>query len=106
MIHATRGLYITNSGYGGIRIALAHGLPLISAGTTEDKTEIGNRVAYSGVGINLKTNVPSVEQVRDAVREVMTHPQYAQRAKAKQDAAVNAAELLTCWRSWRGRGGR
>jgi UDP:flavonoid glycosyltransferase YjiC (YdhE family) len=52
------------------------------------------------VGINLKTNVPTVEQVRDAVREVMTHPQYAQRAKAiqadlaKQDAVANAAGLL------------
>ena len=93
-------VYITNGGYGGISIALAHGVPVISAGTTEDKTEVGNRVAYSGVGINLKTNVPTVEQVRDAVREVMTHPRYAERAKAiqadlaKQDAVANAAGLL------------
>jgi len=93
-------LYITNGGYGGISIALTHGVPVISAGTTEDKMEVGNRVAYSGVGINLKTNVPTVEQVRDAVREVMGNSRYAQRAKAiqadlaKQDAAGSAAGLL------------
>jgi UDP:flavonoid glycosyltransferase YjiC (YdhE family) len=38
-------LYITNGGYGGISIALTHGVQVISAGTTEDKTEVGNRVA-------------------------------------------------------------
>lgn len=42
--------YVTNGGYGGITIALAHGVSVVSGGTTEDKPEVSNRVAYNGVG--------------------------------------------------------
>ena len=51
--------YVTNGGFGGVVIALANGVPVVSAGTTEDKAEVGGRVAYAGVGINLKTNRPT-----------------------------------------------
>ncbi len=44
---------ITNGGYGGVNFALANGVPLIVAGTTEEKPEIASRVAWAGVGINL-----------------------------------------------------
>ena len=47
---------ITNGGYGGVQFALAHGVPLVVAGATEEKPEIAARVAWSGAGINLKTN--------------------------------------------------
>ena len=93
-------LYVTNGGYGGICIALAHGVPVISAGTTEDKTEVGARVAHSGVGLNLKTNRPSAAQIRAAVRSILDEPSYANRARAirdelaKHDAASEAAALL------------
>lgn len=92
--------YVTNGGYGGICIALAHGVPVISAGTTEDKTEVGARVAHSGVGLNLKTNRPSVEQIRTAVTAILHEPSYAKRARAirdeiaTHDAASEAATLL------------
>jgi UDP:flavonoid glycosyltransferase YjiC (YdhE family) len=59
--------YVTNGGYGGVTIALANGVPVLSGGTTEDKVEVGQRVAYSGVGINLKTNRPSERKLRDAI---------------------------------------
>ncbi len=93
-------VYVTNGGYGGISIALAHGVPVISAGVTEDKSEVGNRVAHSGVGINLKTNRPTVEQVRAAVRDMMSQPRYAARAQvikaelAQHNAAGEGAALL------------
>jgi len=92
--------YITNGGYGGICIALAHGVPVISAGTTEDKTEVANRVAYSGVGINLRTNRPTAAQLRSAVRALLTEPSFRARATALKnevaghDAAGEAASLL------------
>ena len=92
--------FVTNGGYGGICIALAHGVPIVSAGTTEDKMEVGNRVAYSGVGLNLKTNRPAVDLVRAAVRTVLDDPSYGSRAKAIQaelaahNAAGEAADLL------------
>jgi MGT family glycosyltransferase len=91
MPHVTA--FVTNGGYGGICIALAFGVPVVSAGTTEDKMEVGNRVAYSGVGLNLKTSRPKVAQIRSAVRAVLSDPSYAARARAIRDelATHNAA---------------
>jgi len=93
-------LYVTNGGYGGVTIALANGVPVVSGGTTEDKPEVSNRVAYSGVGLNLKTNHPNPKKVRDAVRRVLADPSFKARAQAIQadfarhDAAAEAAGLL------------
>lgn len=75
---------VTNGGYGGTQIALAHGVPLVVAGETEEKPEIGARVAWAGVGINLKTKTPSPAQVRAAVNKLLTDPRYRQRAQAIQ----------------------
>lgn len=91
---------VTNGGYGTIQIALAHGVPIVAIGKTEDKAEIGNRVAWSGVGISLKVATPSEAGIRDAVRRVITTPTYAARAEAIRyemaglDAALTGAELL------------
>ena len=35
---------LTNGGYGGVQYALAHGVPLVVAGDTEDKPEVAARV--------------------------------------------------------------
>lgn len=93
-------VYVTNGGYGGICIALAHGVPVISAGTTEDKTEVGNRVAHSGAGLNLKTNRPGADQLHSVIRKVLDDRTFAARATAiktelaKHNAPREAARLL------------
>lgn len=93
-------LLLTNGGYGSIQIALAHGVPVVAIGKTEDKAEIANRVEWSGVGVGLKVLVPAERQIRDAVRRVLTTPTYAARAEAIRyemaglDAATTGAELL------------
>jgi UDP:flavonoid glycosyltransferase YjiC (YdhE family) len=92
--------YVTNGGYGGVTIALANGVPVVSGGTTEDKAEVGQRVAYSGVGINLKTNRPSERKLRDAILTILGEPGFRTRAAviqtdfARHDAPVEAADLL------------
>jgi UDP:flavonoid glycosyltransferase YjiC (YdhE family) len=92
--------YVTNGGFGGVQHALSYGVPIVVAGTTEDKLEIGNRVAYAGAGINLRTSTPTPQQVADAVRTVLHDPRYRARARAIQaelnrhDAAQEAATLL------------
>ena len=53
---------VTNGGYGGVQIALSYGVPLVVAGTTEDKPEVAARVAWSGAGINLKTATPAPQR--------------------------------------------
>lgn len=91
---------VTNGGYGGTQFALAHGIPLVVAGETEDKIEVAARVEWAGAGINLRTQCPSPSQVRDAVKEVLANPIYRDNARriqadfAKYDALTRAAELL------------
>ncbi|BCX04978.1 MAG: glycosyl transferase [Candidatus Roseilinea sp.] len=91
---------VTNGGYGGVTIALANGVPVVCGGTTEDKPEVGNRVAYAGVGINLKTNTPLPEQIRAAVKQVLDDSTFRDKAKrlqaeyARHDGPTEAAVLL------------
>jgi UDP:flavonoid glycosyltransferase YjiC (YdhE family) len=72
---------VTNGGYGGVMIALTHGVPLVVAGTTEDKAEVAGRVAYAGVGVNLKTSTPTPTVLHAAVRRVLTEPGFRDRAR-------------------------
>jgi len=67
---------VTNGGYGGVHYALAHGVPLVVAGGGEDKPEVAARVAWSGVGVNLRTGHPEPEAIRRAVRQVLDDPWY------------------------------
>lgn len=93
-------VYVTNGGFGGVQFALANGVPIVVAGVTEDKPEVGNRVEYSGVGINLRTATPSPEQVRNAVRRIIDDKRYRKRARVLQaemaacDAPLHASLLL------------
>lgn len=73
---------VTNGGYGGVHYAMEHGVPLVTAGRTEDKIEVTARVAWSGVGIDLRTDTPTPRQVRDAVRTVLADPRYRERSAA------------------------
>lgn len=91
---------VTNGGYGGTHFALTHGVPLVAAGKSEDKAEVCARIAWSGVGINLKTKSPRPAQIRKAVRRVLADHSFRQRARelqrelARQDGPIKAAELL------------
>jgi MGT family glycosyltransferase len=84
---------VTNGGYGGVQQALAHGIPLVVAGQTEDKVEVSARVGWSGAGINLKTNAPGAAAVRRAVVDVLNDPSYRTRARAI-GAAIERTDAL------------
>ncbi|NEU10807.1 glycosyltransferase family 1 protein [Methylobacterium sp. BTF04] len=73
-------LLVTNGGYGSVSQALAAGVPIVSAGLTEDKAEVGARIGWSGVGLNLATNTPTVEALRDAIGTVLADPTFRERA--------------------------
>jgi MGT family glycosyltransferase len=77
--------YVTNGGYGGVQMALAHGVPIVVCGATEDKAEVGARVAWSGAGIRIPGNRPTAAQLREAIREVRADARY--RARAEELAA-------------------
>ncbi|EJT75538.1 glycosyltransferase [Gaeumannomyces tritici R3-111a-1] len=91
---------VTNGGYGSVTQALAHGVPLVCAGASEDKPDTAARVVAVGAGVDLGTDRPSVEQVRDAVREVIEGSSYRERAAAiakelnSLGGAAGACDLL------------
>ena len=93
-------VFVTNGGYTGVTLALAHGVPLVQAGTSEEKSEIAARIVWSGVGVRLGTSRPGVEAVRDGVRRVLSDPAYGTAARRLQqemsqhDAGREGADLL------------
>lgn len=84
---------VTNGGYGGVQHALAHGVPLVVAGDTEDKREVAARVRWSGTGIDLRTGTPTPAQLRAAVRTALREPGYRSQARRLQ-AAISATDAL------------
>jgi MGT family glycosyltransferase len=84
-------LLVTNGGYGSVNQAMSFGIPLVTAGLTEDKADVNARVEWSGVGVNLATNEPSRDALRRAVRTVLDEPGYRLRARlmADQFAAID-----------------
>jgi UDP:flavonoid glycosyltransferase YjiC (YdhE family) len=78
-------VFVTNGGYGSVNQAMSFGIPLVTAGLTEDKADVNARVAWSGVGIDLATNEPTPQALREAVRTVLDRPTYRKRASSMAD---------------------
>jgi MGT family glycosyltransferase len=91
---------VTNGGYGTVQQALAHGVPIVVAGATEDKPENAARIAWSGAGVRIRSQSPASGRIRQAVRAVSEMPRYRERAAAiahemaGYDAPRTAADLL------------
>ena len=92
--------FVTNGGYSGVTLALAHGVPLVQAGMTEEKHEIARRIEWTGVGVRLGTTRPSPAAVARGVRTVLDEPRYREAANrvraemAQHDAGTEGADLL------------
>ena len=89
---------VTNGGNGSVNQAMSFGIPLVAAGTTEDKADVNARVGWSGVGINLVTNEPTQEALRNAVRAVLDQSAYRLRASqmAQEFAGIDTrAKILS-----------
>lgn len=65
---------VTNGGYGTVQLALSHDVPVIIAGDTEDKQEVGTRVTMAGCGLDLGTGRPTAAALRSAVAQVLHDP--------------------------------
>ncbi|NMN97352.1 glycosyltransferase [Antrihabitans stalactiti] len=97
---AVADVFVTNGGYTGVTLALSHGVPMVQAGTTEEKAENAARIQWSGVGLRLGKTHPAPEKVRRAVRRVLDEPSFAVAARkvqaemAEHDAGNEGADLL------------
>lgn len=73
-------VFVTNGGYGGVHFALEHGAAVVVAGRTEDKAEVAARVAWSGVGVRLRSDRPAPSEIASAVRTALSDPDFRARA--------------------------
>lgn len=93
-------IMISNGGMGGTQNALAHGIPVIIAGATEDKMEVAARVENTGTGINLRQQNPSAIDIKNAVQRILQNPTFKQKASelqadyARYDAVTLAVESI------------
>ncbi|OHE93834.1 PdmS protein [Colletotrichum orchidophilum] len=75
------GVMVTNAGYNGVVAALSCGVPMVCAGRTEDKIDVSSRVAWSGAGIDLKTDTPSEKALRTAVERIIADDKFRRAAE-------------------------
>ena len=91
---------VTNGGYTGVTTALHHGVPMVQAGSTEEKAEIGARIRWSGVGVRMRPTRPGARRVREAVRRVLREPSFGAAAARvgeemrRHDAGQEGADLM------------
>jgi UDP:flavonoid glycosyltransferase YjiC (YdhE family) len=88
-------VFVTNGGYNGVQQALSFGVPIVSAGASEDKPQVSARVAWSGVGIDLKTGNPTPTQIRQAVQEIIRNPSYRAQAERLGASITGTTALET-----------
>jgi UDP:flavonoid glycosyltransferase YjiC (YdhE family) len=89
-------LLITNGGYRTVSLALKAGVPVVASGRTEDRAEVGARVAWSGVGLQVPSAQPSAAELREAITRVMAEPSFRERARrvSASLAAINTPKEI------------
>ncbi|CAK7274757.1 hypothetical protein SEPCBS119000_006336 [Sporothrix epigloea] len=93
-------VWVHNGGYGATMHGLAHGVPMVLAGDTQDKPESGKRVAHCGVGVDLQTVRPTEEALGKALQEVLADAKYEAKARLLQaeaagmDCVGNVEEII------------
>jgi MGT family glycosyltransferase len=90
-------VYVTNGGYGGVLLAIQNKLPMVVAGVHEGKSEIAARIGYFRIGINLKTETPTISDIKKAVKTVVETSIYERNAGRLSDefAQYDPAELFS-----------
>ncbi len=73
-------VFVCNAGYGGFMHGVMNGVPMIGAGTKADKMDVCARIQWSGLGVNLKTQKPTAEMIREAVDTVLGNEGFKKRA--------------------------
>lgn len=81
---------VTNGGFQGVQAALRHGVPMVTAGVSEDKPEVCARLQLTGASIDLATATPEPSAIRSAVRRILDEPLFRLAAAALSQEAAEA----------------
>jgi len=88
-------VYVTNGGYGGVLLSVQHAVPMVVGGIHEGKLEINARVEHFKLGINLRTEKPTAQQVKKGVEGVLNNVDYKKNVTAlsKEFSQYNPQQL-------------
>lgn len=73
---------VSSGGFATAQWCAAAGVPMVAAGETEDKPDVGARIEWAGIGKSLCGSLVNPETIRDAVTHVLMNPRY--RAEAQR----------------------
>lgn len=73
-------VFIFNGGYGGFIHGAINGMPMVLAGVSEDKPEVGACGEYCGLAVNLRTSDSTTQQLSEAVSKLLFDPSYKKKA--------------------------
>ncbi|KAI0868610.1 glycosyltransferase family 1 protein [Hypoxylon argillaceum] len=82
-------VFVSNGSYGVFSHCVAHGVPMVLSGHTEDKIALGMRGDYAGFAFNLGAEQQTPESFAKGVDTVLTNPKFKTRAmqlKAEAEA--------------------
>lgn len=90
-------LFVCNGGNGSVLLALAHGVPLVLAGTREGKNDINARLAWNGLAVDLRTEHPKPTTIARAAASVLDDTTMRDRVARVSDqlAAYDSVDLVT-----------
>ena len=76
-----------------MQAVLSHGIPMVTAGESEDKPEVCARLQRTGASIDLAIATPEPAAIRSAVRQVLYEPSFsvAATALAREGAEAGGA---------------
>jgi UDP:flavonoid glycosyltransferase YjiC (YdhE family) len=74
-------LFISNGGYGSVMQALMAETPVLAAGTLQAKNDINARLAYRGLGLDLRTERPTPGQISAGVERLLADPSFTQNVR-------------------------
>lgn len=80
--------------YGTVIQTLSLGVPMVVVSNSEDKPEVAAGVTWMRTGIDLATDTPKPEQIRDAVDQILAKTEYRARAQklAREFASYDSAK--------------
>ncbi|KAJ8130626.1 hypothetical protein O1611_g3001 [Lasiodiplodia mahajangana] len=73
-------VFVSNGSYGVFSHCVAHGVPMVLSGHTEDKIALGMRGEYAGFAVNLGTEQQSPEAFAKGVDTILANPKFKTRA--------------------------
>ncbi|RDW67428.1 glycosyltransferase [Aspergillus mulundensis] len=72
-------VFVSNAGYGGLMHSVMNGVPMVLAGTGQDKAEVSMRGEWAGIAVNLRTSTPTVEALREGIDKALSDSAFKKR---------------------------